>query len=283
MKEVKLDTFKEKVKINHVQVKGLKEFPENIDSYVSHSMKDFIDEKLKKGEKVAILSYTRYEVRKFEEAIRKRYGDKEIQNICPKRARDSTIISNYIKEFKEDLKFLDKKKYAKAILNEICAKIPKIMPRSSDLSKKIAARFVAKWYKQNTQSAQRYANYYLKGQITIDELIEKTSKNLINFEVKNNVIQQSLIAKKNNDEKKIDMNKTDIILSTIHSAKGLEFDNVIVVFKQPSKDLTEADKRMYYVALTRAQKSEYILSYATEDTSLIKDNYDVIIKQLEEK
>lgn len=277
-----LDSFEEKIKVNHQRFGGLREFPDNIEAITKHTLKPYINEKLEKGEQVAILSFTRYDVKMYEEVLKELYTDKKIVNICPKRSRDSTIISNYIKTFKKDLNFLDKKKYAKAILNAICAKIPDIMPRANDKSKKIAASFVYKWYKNNTQVIQRFANQYIRKEITLEELNIKTTQNLLSFEIRNNVIRQSLIAQKNNEEKKSeDIKNADIIISTIHSAKGLEFDNVVVNYKEPSGNLSEPDKRMYYVALTRAMKSEFILSYGTGVSSLVSENYELLRKQLE--
>ena len=56
--------------------------------------------------------------------------------------------------------------------------------------------------------------------------------------------------------------KANFYVSTIHSAKGLEFDNVVVLY-QNKRDMEEADKRMYYVAFTRAMQSEFIAVYDT--------------------
>lgn len=277
-----LKSFEEKIKVSHQRLKGLREFPDNIEAITKHTLKAYIDEKLEKGEQIAILSFTRYDVKMYEDVIKALYPDKKIANICPKRSKDSTIISNFIKSYKKELDFIDKKLYPKAILNTICGKIPDLMPRANDKTKKIAASFVYKWYKNNTQSAQRYANQYLRNEIDLNELNEKITKNLLNFEIKNNLIKQSLTSQKNYEDKKnIDLENTDIILSTIHSAKGLEFDNVIINYKEPSSNISEADKRMYYVALTRAMKSEFILSYGTKSESLITENYETLKKQLE--
>lgn len=72
------------------------------------------------------------------------------------------------------------------------------------------------------------------------------------------------------DEKKIAKN-AKITLMTIHAAKGLEFDNVFVVGLEEgifphsrtlfNKDEVEEERRLMYVALTRARKRLY-LSFA---------------------
>lgn len=49
-------------------------------------------------------------------------------------------------------------------------------------------------------------------------------------------------------------NDNDIIISTIHQSKGREFDNVIMLLNQ-SRVLSDADKRVIYVGMTRAKKT----------------------------
>lgn len=93
--------------------------------------------------------------------------------------------------------------------------------------------------------------------------------------------------------------KTDnakVLLSTIHSAKGLEYDNVVLVdvadgvFPSNSKDTDiEEEKRLFYVAMTRAKKklcifafreeesefTEYVRSYLSNGSHVFSDNIRV--------
>ena len=73
-----------------------------------------------------------------------------------------------------------------------------------------------------------------------------------------------------------------MILSTIHSAKGLEFDNVVIIY-QNSNALDEEKKRMYYVAFTRAMKSEYIVAYDTVKSPQIEADYNTIVDSFKPK
>lgn len=43
-----------------------------------------------------------------------------------------------------------------------------------------------------------------------------------------------------------------VLFSTCHSAKGLEFESVIILINK-SEELTEAERRVFYVAMTRAK------------------------------
>ena len=80
----------------------------------------------------------------------------------------------------------------------------------------------------------------------------------------------------------------DLVFSTIHSAKGLEFDNVIVLYKNEASlrgdgSLDEDQKRMYYVAFTRAMNSELILAYGTHVNPRIMGDWAQVHKALLER
>ncbi|MDO5715940.1 MAG: ATP-dependent helicase [Tissierellia bacterium] len=73
--------------------------------------------------------------------------------------------------------------------------------------------------------------------------------------------------------KKSQSPNSKVLFSTIHSAKGLEFDNVYIIdlmegnlpssksLEEKSKDpsLLEEERRLFYVAMTRAKKNLYLL------------------------
>ncbi|AYB32549.1 HelD family protein [Chryseolinea soli] len=63
--------------------------------------------------------------------------------------------------------------------------------------------------------------------------------------------------------------KEGIIITTAHLAKGLEFDEVIVPFASARNYQTEVDKRMLYIACTRAMH-QLTLTYAAEPSAFIK-------------
>jgi len=58
-----------------------------------------------------------------------------------------------------------------------------------------------------------------------------------------------------------------VILTTIHSAKGLEFDNVYYFhshdwYKNYDLEQTEEDRRLFYVGISRAKKNLYVFDHA---------------------
>ena len=100
-------------------------------------------------------------------------------------------------------------------------------------------------------------------------ILELLNKNNIHYRILN---------KDNKDIKKILSNKdlsdssSNIILSTIHSSKGLEFDDVYLidayngVFPCNEEDIYDEERRMFYVAITRT-KNKLFLFYNKETGS----------------
>jgi len=60
-----------------------------------------------------------------------------------------------------------------------------------------------------------------------------------------------------------------IIINTTHLSKGLEFDEVIVPFVSATNYKTDIDKRMLYIACTRAMR-KLTLTHTGEVSSFIK-------------
>ena len=63
--------------------------------------------------------------------------------------------------------------------------------------------------------------------------------------------------------------KNGIIITTAHLAKGLEFDEVIIPFASEKNYQTAVDRRMLYIACTRAMH-QLTLTYSKSVTPLIK-------------
>jgi DNA helicase-2/ATP-dependent DNA helicase PcrA len=64
--------------------------------------------------------------------------------------------------------------------------------------------------------------------------------------------------------------KHGVIVTTAHLSKGLEFDEVIVPFVSSRNYLTEVDKRMLYIACTRAMH-RLTLTYTTDRTDFLAE------------
>jgi DNA helicase II / ATP-dependent DNA helicase PcrA len=63
--------------------------------------------------------------------------------------------------------------------------------------------------------------------------------------------------------------KQGVVITSAHLSKGLEFDEVIIPFSSARNYATEVDKRMLYIACTRAMH-QLILTYSTELTPFLQ-------------
>ena len=70
--------------------------------------------------------------------------------------------------------------------------------------------------------------------------------------------------------------KNNLILSSIHQAKGLEFEFVFLVFldegvfpSRRSENLLE-EKRIFYVGLTRAKKKLYLVNFTGQESPFLR-------------
>jgi DNA helicase-2/ATP-dependent DNA helicase PcrA len=141
-------------------------------------------------------------------------------------------------------------------------------------------KMLSEWVSENRNVVASWQSQYQAGMITQQQFMDNVRDNMLQFEIRRNSIRQSLLSARNQENKQTDAVKNaNLILSTIHSAKGLEFENTVVIYKAENS-MDEEKKRMYYVALTRAMKSEYVLAYDTVANAKIEADYRTIVDTL---
>jgi DNA helicase-2/ATP-dependent DNA helicase PcrA len=104
---------------------------------------------------------------------------------------------------------------------------------------------------------------------TIDFVAMKKEEGYANISLADFLIEISLLT--DQDEKDRDGEKKTVTMMTVHAAKGLEFENVIIVGmendlfpsmkSQGNMRAVEEERRLFYVAITRA-KQNCIITYA---------------------
>ena len=278
-----------------------------LDNMISHMIaidaKKWIDDKLAKGEQVAILAPKRFTLTKVEDYLRKIYSipkpanpgtPSDIASLVPVRPHDNAIFSKFIARYWENIQYAPPMNIVTTIRRELSAKFDYIMPYKSqatlqkarddvfgrpgvsrglfgDFENMYGARII-NWQNQVSMSV-----------ITTAQMLDEVKKLMIDFEIKRNAIMKSVVSQRNEEEKKAQsVENAKFVLSTIHSAKGLEFDNVLVVYENESESsIDEATKRMYYVAFTRAKKAEFIFAYDTMAYPKICGDYEKIVKDLD--
>ena len=114
------------------------------------------------------------------------------------------------------------------------------------------------------------------GKYTIQTAIKNLVQVMLNNEIETNRKRQFKSKNVNSvDNRKKIIENHQMIFSTIHSVKGLEFDNVILYMSTDHIMEDESMKRLYYVGLTRAKNSELVLdvNHYSLDDSLMLANY----------
>ena len=289
LKTVTLQSFKDAVSLMYTRLPSKSTM--NVEGMLAHSImfdvKDYINDKLAKGEQVCILAPQRYTLNILERQLGAAYPDKKIASLIPKRQYDSTIFSKFIAKYWDNIKFTPPLHLIDTIERDIMTNLAGIAFKSSNMQKlhDSAVKLIDDFKTQYASTVLNWENQVLMSVMTQDQMLDEVKKLMISFEIRKNAVAQALLSSKNAEAKKAaDVDTADFVISTIHSAKGLEFDNVIVYYQSESEStIDEATKRMYYVAFTRAKKTEFIFAYDTMARPKIQGDYERIIKTLTAK
>lgn len=225
----------------------------------------WFSQKLDNGEQVAILGWTRTEVIKVGEAITQWLLDNnrniEVTNIMNDKTQPMVVISNTLSEIHADILALD----------------PSTNTFPEDV-KELARTFIKnKYHRASTKQVAFFGDTFARA---VDSIVSQQQWGIIRAEVKAGKLSKRagvghltremlrLETRKNAMEAHLhraeeapDYSQKRIILSTIHGAKGLEFDNTIVLFNESKRGSTSQESmRMLFVALSRAKKTEYIIN-----------------------
>lgn len=279
-------SFTEKVKLVKREFARMTEVTGALpDILMSKEVRSYIDECLKKNETVAFLSHTRRNVYTAEDTLRTMYPNAVIHNLTPKLNIDNTMFTKFITNYWDEIKLVNPQNAAFTIHREMikhCAQLEKGDPAKVQ---KIITERSLKWYTTTAPKLGSWLSQNAAGKMTNDEFFDTVRESLISFEIAENSVRRSILGQQNDKAKKARMEEhPDIVVSTIHSVKGLEFDHVIVLY-QDTMQMDEADKRMFYVAFTRAMKSEMIIAYAktSKNKMVIEWDYESIIDRLTEQ
>ena len=276
---VTLQSFTDAVTLQYEALAKLRNDIEFILSSVKTEIKQWMEPKLAAGEQVAFLAYARNKIYRIEEVLKEMYPNKVIANLVPDKIYATDIFTNFIKRYWDEIQFAPKQNVINIIGHGITDRL-NYLTYDPQRSLPMVQRTLANWGQKYGQYIHDWSVQVDRGQMAFNDFLENVKWTMITYESEANKLAMSLKSRKNASRKKEQMNdKPDIILSTIHSAKGLEFENVVVVYQNRSP-MNEPDKRMYYVALTRAMKSEYILAYDTLVRPTIVANYEQIIDEL---
>ncbi len=276
MTPINKDSFRDKVNFAYRQIPKMTELCTYISADLAHSLTDYIKDCFAKKEQIAILAYSRREISEVEHTLTTLYPNRKISNLVPKKQFTSTILSKYIKKFWEETSFYPTKDFLTHVEDAIINRLDQLTFMGSN-TKQAIQNMLGDFHKQYGNLIATYEYQVSQKIITKDQMRDQVKDLMLKYEINLNSIKQSLNAKDNELNRKD--TSGDFILSTIHSAKGLEFDNVIVIYRCDN-NMDEPEKRMYYVAMTRAMKTEYVCAYGTIKYPKISVDYAKTISRL---
>lgn len=264
------DSMKEAIKISDYEIQGksMKDYVENLTNSLSED-DDFIEwfiERVKKGEQVAIMGWTRKEVLEAGEVIQEilntnNLGHIEITNIMSENDRPMTLLSRFARDKAGVLRSLDpsNKHYLQELEQHIDNFVEVTFKRSSSKQSTFYNDFIIRNIKEVITGHEWKAWYkdFLSGKINAHQIGSFLIQQLLRAETRKNAMDQYL--RKQKEVPNYD--NCPIILSTIHGTKGLEFDHTVVLFNEAKRGATSQESlRMMFVALSRAKISEYIIN-----------------------
>lgn len=277
LRQASLKSFKEKVTVysalpSDIDRKGRQQILE--DHMLTND--DFIEwfyEKIDNGDQVAFLAHTRRDVEVAQDALTELlelHGiTEEVTNIVSKRAFEKKYISDTLIAIREDFIQLNPgsptfERDAYNLIDEDDQRIVSAMGfknKSQYLSRnvqdvrdtfaKVIRQPMIQMMRQEVASRKRHKV----------EVMNHILQSMLREETRQNNMQHVLDPKQ-----ELDLSDKQVIVSTIHAAKGLEFDHTIVL-NHETKSSTRADRdkmqeqlRMLFVAVSRAKTSQWIIN-----------------------
>ena len=277
------DDFREKVSLHYQVATRLSDFDNNYPSYIRSITGEYIDACLARGEQVAFLMFTRAMVKVTEETLTRLYPREKVANLVNDRPWDSTVFSQYIKLFWNDVRQVPNVADASLTVTKGIESNIDQLTRNATKSLPFVRKAISDWWLENRSAIDGWINLVTTGAMTRDQFFDNLRDSLLGYEISHNAVKQSLMNEKNRARKEANLQSdARLVVSTIHGAKGLEFDNTVIIHKfDPAME--EDNKRMYYVAFTRAMKSTFILSYGKIKNPRITSDYDLVVQALERR
>lgn len=287
------DEFQDKVRIA-INPYGSREYNKEIDQVVRHiKVRNYIDEVFERGESVTILAFTRREVKAAEKWLKEIYPQRKVFNLTADLPFNYTLFSDYVSKYWDEIVVVPPKFAPSMFTNGLIQNIASLLPikrfgvDGAKKAERIAVDRAQKWWSESQHSVNAWLNAIDGGQMTNEEFFDSLRENILQFEINNNAISNALTFNRNKKRKaELGEAKPDIMVSTIHGVKGLEFDNVVLYLQPdtPGRLADDSYKRLVYVALTRAKNTELIVKAApgNPDKVPMLIDYKVVVDRLTE-
>ena len=276
-------SFQEKIKLVPHVIDRLSDVDERLEAWLNQPVvREYVDEKLLNGERVAFLSHKGSHVKIMEETLTRLYPQLKIVNLRNDRPYTLALFSEFLKDEADTVNTLPIDQFHASFYHAFSKYISNAQSKrgqSSTLTQKYADIMLAKWTGECQQACANVALAYKGKQLTTDEARKELASIVLQCEIRHNAMLQSIASQRSEERKNSDdAQNAPLVVSTIHSAKGFEFDNVVLLVMDDKLPIQE-QMRMYYVGMTRAQKSELIMAVSKTIRSTLGTIYQDLLDQ----
>ena len=270
--------FLRAVQLRTVYTRSEQQFTKDLAAYTDSVVVPYVEACLGRGEQVAVIAPTRRMGSIMEMRLKDQFPNARLDNITSARRVPNQIFSRFIRKQWNDVVAIGPTSASLAIVKLISTGAHLYGPRWGDTQAKAKAlqEFLSKWWIDQAPIINALVAHQQAGAFTEAEFFNRLRDLLLDYEIAVNAAAQVALQLRNQLRKQMP-GQPDIVVSTIHGVKGLEFDNVVVVNNE-ADNLVQSQKRLAYVALTRAKVSELILAFRTTKSSLLADAHHVLAK-----
>lgn len=277
-------SFQEKVSVDYHSVEKVSEFvDEHLQPVIANTViPEHVRVCLDRGEQVAFLARSRRQVKLIQEVLEAKFPDKKVVSMVSDRANPSDVISKYINFHWNEVRQVPPHNAAFAVDQGIKTKLGNLT-KGGDNPKVAAAihAMLSDWYVANGPVIQPWVELVAQGNLSHQDFLDRLRDNLLKYEIERNSIRDRVVHQRNREKKnENEAEDADLIVSTVHGVKGMEFDNVVVLY-QEDKTMSQELRRIFYVAFTRAIKTLHVLAFGTIGDPPIVSNHERIAGALE--
>lgn len=283
LKPVTAASFQKAVQLHYTTVRNQNELKESFPALMNVNVKDWIQKRLDAGERICFLAYSRQQVTMAEEYLKAAFNQ-DVANLVSARPFATSLFSKFLKREKDLLKVTPAASIPFVITKTIQDKLHeyvKMSPKNEGMVRSKTNKFLSDWWIKYQPEIQTWMTEVQQNTLSKDDYISRMAQCMMDYESVINQMAMNMTRAHNQKRKESDAIKNaQLLVSTIHGAKGLEFDHVVILHQEAS---TEERKRMFYVAFTRAMKSMFILSAGTTKSSRIVTQYNNLVALYEKQ
>ncbi|PZU04579.1 MAG: hypothetical protein DI630_00190 [Gordonia sp. (in: high G+C Gram-positive bacteria)] len=279
-----VDSFTKSVRLMSKSCGTQKAFDQNLKQYLrGDKLKAYFTDNLAAGETTVVLCQTRRHAKMAQEVLVEMFPSDPVHNLVSDRAYSMKTFSTFIARHWDQVTCVEPAVAPFTFNQQIRNQISSLEPRNTEVAERIVIDALIDWWKQTNSVCQSWLQMVASGMMTDADFFLHLRKSILDYEIRNNAIRNSLTGQKNAIRKE-EMAARDpkLMVSTVHGVKGMEFDHVVVVLQPETSNIRkdESYKRLLYVALTRAKIDEVILAGVSTAKPRIETDYEAVVEAL---